>query len=48
MASLASVEVGGRGGLEEVFGNGRSGKDVEGGEERVNEADLLVGDEGEN
>lgn len=48
MASLACVEVVGRGGREEVFGNGGSGKDVEGGEERVNEADLLVGDEGQN
>lgn len=48
MASSTKVEVVGRGGREEVSGDGRGGKEVEGWEERVNEADLLMGDEGQN
>lgn len=42
MASSAWIRVVGRGGREEVFGDGRSGKEVERWEERVDEADLLV------
>lgn len=48
MASSTWVWVVGRGGREEVSGDDRSDKEVERGEEGVDEADLLVGDEGQN
>lgn len=48
MTSSAWVWVIGRGGREEVSGDGRSGEEVEGREERVDEADLLMRDEGKN
>lgn len=42
MASSAQVRVVGRGRRKEVSGDGRSGKEVKEGQERVDEADLLV------